>query len=301
MSNAPTKQDLEILAYVDGHLDESAARDLEERMRTSPDLANRVQDYRAQSEALRLAYDALLTEPVPERLLAALEARAPDRARMLTQVAALVFLVTAASILGWLAGRSYQSGDELTYDFVERSYNEYVGTGVEPDFSSHDVKKAANAIPDTVSVSLTIPDLSHLGYRLVDKQTITGRSKTMVRLNYATPGDGSFSLFLHPRGDYADHGVEVRTERSVSIAYWVVGPLAAAVAAQLPPNKTLAIAREIRNVLSNPGALSPTIQTTSPKKQRDLMTGLPVQDAQTPNNPLSNPMTAPQTPNAIPN
>ena len=278
MSNEPTKQDLEILAYVDGYLDESAARDLEERMRTSPELANRVQAYKAQSEALSRAYDVSLTEPVPARLLAALEAHTPDRARMLARVAALAFVVAAASILGWLAGRSYQPGDALTYDFVEKSFNAYVGTGVEPDFSSNGVRKAANAIPDTVSMSLNIPDLSHLGYRLVDKQTITGGSKTMVRLNYATPDDGSFSLFLHPRRDYADHGVALRTERSVSIAYWVVGPLAAAVAAQLPPDETLTIAQGVRDILSDPRALKPAIQTTPPKKQRDLVTGLPVQD-----------------------
>ena len=300
MPNEPTKQDLEILAYVDGHLDESAARDLEERMRTSPNLANRIQDYRAQNKALGLAYDASLTEPVPARLLAALEMRTPDRARMLMQVVALVFLVTAASVLGWLAGRSYQPEGELTYDFVERSYNEYVGTATKPNLPSHNLKKAANAA-DTISVSLNIPDLSHLGYRIVDKQMVAGGSTTMVRLNYTTGDDRSFSLFLHPRRDYAGHGVELRTERSVSIAYWVVGPLAVAVAARLPPDHTLAIAQEVRDALSDPGALKPTIQTTSPQKQRDLVTGLPVQDMHKPNSVPSNPMTAPHTPNAIPN
>lgn len=300
MPSEPTKQDLEILAYVDGHLDESAARDLEERMRASPYLANRVQDYRAQNKALSMAYDGSLTEPVPARLLAALEVRTPERARTLTKVAALTFVITAASILGWLAGRSYQAADDLTYDFVESSYNEYVGTGVEPSFS-HDVKKASTAITDTVFVSLKIPDLSHLGYRLLDKQTITGGSKTMVRLNYATSGDGSFSLFLHPRSDHGDHGVELRTERSVSVAYWVVGPLAAAITARLPSDQTLTIAQEVREILADSSALKSTIRTTSPKKQRDLVTGLPVQDAQKPNHPLSNPITAPQTPNAIPN
>jgi len=301
MSNEPTKQDLEILAYVDGHLDESAARDLEERLRTSPELANLVHAYKAQSEALSLAYDASLTEPVPARLLAALEVRTPHRARTLTSVAALLFLVIAASILGWLAGRSYHPGDELAYDFVERSFNAYVGTGVEPDFSSHGLNKTGHTASDPVSLSLTIPDLSHLGYRFVDKQTITGGSKTMVRLNYATPDNGSFSLFLHPRQDYADHGVALRTERSISIASWVVGPLAAALAARLPPDETLKIAQEIHGVLSDPDALQPTIKTTSPKKQRDLVTGLPMQDAQPPDNLLPNPITAPQVPNAIPN
>lgn len=300
MANEPTKLDLEILAYVDGHLDGSASRNLEERMRASPELAERVHDYRKQREALGLAYDHALDEPVPERLLAVLERPTTHSVLTLTKAAALVLVVASASMAGWLAGRS-QSEDTLSYDFVERSYNEYVGTGAAPHLLFRGVTQAGSFVSDTVSLTVRIPDLSHLGYRLADKETISGGAEAMVRLTYTTAKDESFSLFLHPRTEDLGKDIELRSERRVSIAYWAEGPIAAAVAARLPSSKTLTIAQEIRAALSDPGVSKPTIETTSPKAPRDLVTGLPAQDVPKLDGALPNATNAPRMPNAIPN
>ena len=301
MANEPTKLDLEILAYVDGHLDDSASRNLEERMRASPELAERVRDYKEQKEALGLAYDYSLDEPVPQRLLAVLARPAPHSVLTLTKAAALFLVIASASMVGWFAGRSHQSEDALSYDFVERSYNEYVGTGAAPHLRSHGLTQAGSLVSDSVSLTVRIPDLSHLGYRLADKETISGGAEAMVRLTYTTAKDESFSLFLHPRTEDIEKDIELRSERRVSIAYWAEGPFAAAVAARLPSGETLTIAQEIRAALSDPSASKPTIETTSPKAHRDLVTGLPAQEVPAIDSSLPNAIDVPGMPNAIPN
>jgi anti-sigma factor RsiW len=300
MTNEPTKLDLRIQAYVDGHLDDKTARCLEERMRASPELAERVRDYQEQKEALGLAYGHILDEPVPERLLAVLGTSAPRPVLTLTRAAALVLVIASASLAGWFAGRSHQSEDTLSYDFAERSYNEYVGTGAEPHITSRGLTRAGSLVSDSVSLTVRIPDLSHLGFRLADKETISGGSEAMVRLTYTTSKDESFSLFLHPRTEHIERHIELRNERNVSIAYWAGGPIAAAVVARLPSSETFEIAQEIRAVLSDPNVSKLTIETAPPKANRDLVTGLPSQEVPAMDNSL--PATnAPRVPNAIPN
>lgn len=301
MANEPTKLDLEILAYVDGHLDDTASRNLEERMRASPELAERVCDYQKQKEALGLAYDHSLDEPVPARLLAVLEKPAPRPVLTLTKAAALVLVIASASMVGWFAGRSHQSEVMLSDDFVERSYNEYVGTGAAPHLPPPGLTKAGSLGSDSVSLTVRIPDLSHLGYRLAGKETINGGSDAMVRLTYTTPKDKSFSLFLHPRPEHIERDIELRSGRSVSIAYWAEGPIAAAVAARLPSSETLGIAQEIRAALSDPRVSKPTIETMPPKAHGDLVTGLPAQEVPAMDSSRPNAANAPRGPNAIPN
>jgi anti-sigma factor RsiW len=295
--------DLDILAYADRFLDKDPQRKacFEARMRASPELASRVRAYEAQSEGLRLAYAGQLNEPVPERLLAALEAGGPHRSRAFAKAAVMLLLIASASVLGWLVGRSHQPADELAYDFVERSYHEYVSTGAKPHLPSGGQVQPLNLAADRISLSLHVPDLSHLGYDLVDKQTITGGAQTMVRLTYATSDREDFSLFLHPRSEGADHDVDLKTERGVSVAHWAEGPLAAVVATRLPPDETLAVARSIRAVLADPSLSQPMMQTTPAARQGDLVTGLPVQDETRRNNPLLTPPTAPRAPNAFHN
>ena len=64
-----------LMAYSDGELDASARAAVEAAMRTDPEIARRVAQYREQRETLRAAYAPELAEPVPDRLLAVLRAR----------------------------------------------------------------------------------------------------------------------------------------------------------------------------------------------------------------------------------
>jgi hypothetical protein len=66
-----------LMAYVDGELDPGARAGVEEAMRADPEIERRVSQLRNLRTRIQSAYAAELTEPVPERLLAAL--RQPGR------------------------------------------------------------------------------------------------------------------------------------------------------------------------------------------------------------------------------
>lgn len=65
-----------ILAYVDGELSPGEAREVEAAMSGDPVLARRVADHRALREAASGVFAGVLSEPAPERLLAAVRGEA---------------------------------------------------------------------------------------------------------------------------------------------------------------------------------------------------------------------------------
>lgn len=65
-----TFSDQTLSAYVDGELDAATRAALEAAMATDPQLAGRIAQQRALRERVRGAFAPVLTEPVPERLLA---------------------------------------------------------------------------------------------------------------------------------------------------------------------------------------------------------------------------------------
>ena len=58
----------DLCAYVDGHLDGERLAAVEAGLRTDEALRARAADWRDQRRALRVLFDPVLDEPVPERL-----------------------------------------------------------------------------------------------------------------------------------------------------------------------------------------------------------------------------------------
>lgn len=105
-----------LMAYVDGELDAAARTAIETAMATDADLAQRVAQHRALRSRLHNAFDPVLEEPVPERLLAA--ARGTSTSARSGRVVALrrigrarwswpqVSALAASLVLGVLVGLS---------------------------------------------------------------------------------------------------------------------------------------------------------------------------------------------------
>ena len=72
-----TPSDETLLAYVDGELDERARVEVEAAMLTNPDIAARVARQQALRKRVHLAFERVLEEPVPDRLVAAVRGAAP--------------------------------------------------------------------------------------------------------------------------------------------------------------------------------------------------------------------------------
>lgn len=117
-----------LMAFADGDLPPDEAGRVEAALAEDPDLAARVQRFRAVRTALRTVYDSVAAEPIPEHLRALLGdvassesprslQAAPRPTRSVRTISPAVFAVMAAAlILGVLAGRlsAPASGDLTT-------------------------------------------------------------------------------------------------------------------------------------------------------------------------------------------
>ncbi len=66
------------MAYVDGELDAAARTEVEAAMRNDPTIEKRIAQQRQLRAKIELAYAKELTEPVPDRLLAAARGSRPQ-------------------------------------------------------------------------------------------------------------------------------------------------------------------------------------------------------------------------------
>jgi hypothetical protein len=98
-----------LMAYVDGELDPGARAGVEEAMRGDPEIERRVLQLRNLRTRIQSAYAAELTEPVPERLLAAL--RQPSR----TAESKVVDLANARDSVALKAVSTRPSGSRWRY------------------------------------------------------------------------------------------------------------------------------------------------------------------------------------------
>ncbi len=90
--------DEDINAYIDGMLDAEHAFSVAAHLALHPREAARAASYRAENDALRLLFDPVLHQPVPERMRRALRrhgARAAQRRRALAVASATLTLLLA--------------------------------------------------------------------------------------------------------------------------------------------------------------------------------------------------------------
>jgi hypothetical protein len=88
------------MAFADGELDGEGAREVEQAMRDDPEVARKVERHRAMKQRLQGAFAAELSEPVPERLLAA--ARGKERVRAtVTELSSARQKTPAAQRMWW--------------------------------------------------------------------------------------------------------------------------------------------------------------------------------------------------------
>ena len=102
--NEPAKPigELDLGAYLDGALTPERRAEVERHLALHPAEAAQLAEDRRIGEALRRAYDPVLSEPVPERLRRAAERRAtwPEQVR---RIAAALLLFALGSAAGWVA------------------------------------------------------------------------------------------------------------------------------------------------------------------------------------------------------
>lgn len=176
MTGRPISED-DLHAYVDGALDTVRRADVEAYLADHPDVARRVDGYRARHDALRSSLLPLAREPVPPSLdLGRLVERRRRSMALRWQAAAAVLLVVAGGAVGWSVRASTEPASTGLPALAQEASTAYAV--FEPD-RLHPVEIRASEGPQLTDWiarrtghAMNLPDLSRTGYRLMGGRVV---------------------------------------------------------------------------------------------------------------------------------
>jgi anti-sigma factor RsiW len=257
--------DIDLLAYADDRLagDPLRSRRVEAWLSTHPAAALKVRAYEEQNAALRRAYGQRLSEPVPDRLYRVIENTPPHLGPRLARFGAVAALMGLTAGLGWMAGQHSPAPDWAMDEFLQQSSSHYVSATRGPNVADRRPALSADWLAESVPPTLRVPELGKLGYAMTEKRMVETGSEPLVRLSYEGRQGNHFHLFLRPRWDAQATGVQLARKDGLSLAYWLDGPLASAIVAELPPEEALAIANAVREAMIDTRS-TPAIPPTPP-------------------------------------
>lgn len=245
MSRLPVTES-ELHAFVDCALPEGRRADVEAYLATHADEAARVEAYRRQSEALHLQYDAVLDEPLPERLRLSVR---PQRRTLVRAAAAAAWLAVGAAA-GWLARGVEPPPVARTVSIARDAalahavYTPEVRHPVEvgADQEQHLVAWLSKRLGGEVRPPL----LTEFGYQLVGGRLLPADGGPAAQFMYQDGVGHRLTLYVRTdAGDNRETAFRFAQEGKVRVFYWVDGPFGYALTGELDREPLLRAANTV--------------------------------------------------------
>jgi anti-sigma factor RsiW len=257
--------DAEIHAYVDGQLTPDRAAAIEAALLREPELAARVAGLRELNAALRDAFDPILTEPIPERLLAAAtmpKGRAAAARRWFMPIFAAAATLVLGLGLGWTMRGTLieESGTPTTFArqaaFTHALYAADVRRPVE--VWANEEKGLVTWLTKRLGHSVHAPDLNALGYALVGGRLVAGNEKPTGLFMYENADKQRLTLQVRKDtkhigakpGGSGDTAFRYAVENGVGVFYWVDDECGYALSGSFDRAQLLALARVVYGQLA---------------------------------------------------
>jgi len=250
MSRQPvTEADLH--AYVDGVLPPARVAEVDAYLAERPEEAARVAVYREQLVALRREFDAVLDEPLPQRL------QVPRfyRARPLLRYAAVVAWLTLGGVAGWQL-HAYTADKRIeSTAWARRAAIAHVVYSPEV---RHPVEVAANEeahlvqwLSKRLGTSLKIPHLGDIGYTLVGGRLLPGDRGPVAQFMYQDGRGQRLTLYVRVNSDdNRETAFRFAQEHGVGVFYWLDRKLGYALSGEVDKPELLRVATAVYRQLN---------------------------------------------------
>ena len=221
--NAPISED-DLHAYADGQLDPARLTQVEAWLAGHPERRAQIEAWRAQAAGLHRAFDRVLDEPVPARLIPAANAPRWLDARKL---AAVAWLLCGAAIGFFLRGAgSPDPGTALAAQSLPRQAA--VAHAVFVPEVRHPVEVGADQeahlvawLSKRLGAPLKPPQLEETGYRLVGGRLLPGDSGEVAQFMYENAERKRLTLYVRPAAPTGgETGFRYAKENKVDVFYW---------------------------------------------------------------------------------
>lgn len=214
-------------AFADGRLAPERTTQIEGWLAAHPEHRDDVDAWRAQSAGLHRAFDGVLDEPVPARLLPAANASSWPRLRALA--AAVGWLALGGSVGFLVRGAGDPSVPGVAINSLPQ--RAAVAHAVYSPEVRHPVEVGADQeahlvawLSKRLGGELKPPRLDDAGYRLVGGRLLPGDTKGVAQFMYEDERRQRLTLYVQPdAGQAAEAGFRYARENGVDVFYWVDG------------------------------------------------------------------------------
>lgn len=259
----PPITEADLHASVDGRLPAARQAEVEAWLREHPADAERLNQYRRQNAALRAAYDAVLNEPVPPFLQAALQSHPPRAAwmRHAAMFAALALGAVIGGAAGWFAHgwqNAKDNGWRAAPAFARQAAIAHV---VYTPEVRHPVEVGADQeehlvawLSKRLGSQLRVPQLTGEGYALVGGRLLPGQPDNrspVAQFMYQNSEKKRLTLYVRVDADAANEtAFRFAQEKNIGVFYWVDRKLGYALSGDIEKAQLLRIANAVYKQLN---------------------------------------------------
>jgi len=217
----------ELHAFVDGELPTDREAAVTAWLATHADAATQVGAWRAQADAIRARYGAVVNEPVPKRLMLEQVMR-HDRtggrhlAAMATAAALIAFVFGGA--VGWFAHGASAAAptgfDTFTAEALD-AYKLYVVEVRHPvEVPGSERTHMTQWLSKRLGAELRVPDLQSIGLKLVGGRLLPGPTGAAAFYMYEGPSGERYTIYC-AKATAPETALRYRSGQQQAAFYWV--------------------------------------------------------------------------------
>jgi anti-sigma factor RsiW len=217
----------DLQAYVDGRLAEAERAALEAALEIQPELAEQVASYRAHSAALRAAFEPVLEEPIPVRLLDA--TRPQQRRGRAWAVAAALAWAGLGGVAGWAISEADRPAQPVARAEEPLPLRAAIAHAVYSPEVRHPVEVGADQeahlvawLSKRLGAPVHAPKLESVGYRLIGGRLLPGESGPVAYFMYQSEEGTRVTLYVRTEGaELGETAFRYADEGNVHVFYWI--------------------------------------------------------------------------------
>lgn len=221
-SEFPVSED-ELHAYVDGELPADRQEAVAAWLANHPEAAEQVASWRAQSEAIRARYGAVMNEPVPERLKLDRVMRHDRPWRGIAAAAACLAFLLGGGV-GWFAhgaASASMGGTEKVAADALQAYRLYTVEVRHPvEVPGDERAHMTQWLSKRLGYEQRIPDLSAMGLKLVGGRLLPGPDGAAAFYMYEGKSGERFTIYCS-RTKAPETALRYRDADRLAAFYWV--------------------------------------------------------------------------------
>jgi len=243
----------ELHAFADDRLESGRRLDLEAALEERPDLAQQVAAWRNQNQLLHRAFDAVLDEPIPARLIDAARAK-PESGAL--RLAAAVAWLAVGGVIGFVVRGHYASQRVELHAALPRQAA--IAHAVFAAEVRHPVEVGADQeahlaawLSKRLGTPVKPPQLSSVGFELVGGRLLPGDQGPVAQFMYQDTRGQRLTLYVRADAeDSRETAFRYAQEDKVGVFYWLDGKLGYALSGELAKDDLLRVATAVYRQLN---------------------------------------------------